>query len=268
MIFLSLVVLLVIFLVVPRDPSRFLNFTGTYSPLVSFLLDRIVSDILPAGWTLIGFRLNEPLEVLLVASLILALGFDMPVIAYETYRFIDPALTESERSMVYPFVLSSSTLFAVGMLFGYYILVKFIFISMAPFFVSTHASFTIDLADFYFVIFMTVLASGVAFTAPVFVFALLRFGVVDVGFFAKNRVLIWFGVYIVTAITTPDGGPLVDVVLFLPIIALLELSIFLGRRYSGHRETTQKGKGGRCLYCGSSLGADEVFCSNCHRSAA
>src|SRR3989475_6571979 len=128
-VFLTLLVIFVILLLVPRNPYEFLSLTGTYNPLVSIFLDRIVQDILPAGWRLIGLHINGGLEIVLVASLVLAVAFDIPVIAYETFRFIDPALKENERKLVYPFVISSSILFLVGLAFGYFILAKFLLIA-------------------------------------------------------------------------------------------------------------------------------------------
>src|SRR2546427_10474425 len=128
-VFLSLSVIFAILLLVPRNPYEFLSLTGTYNPLVSIFLDRIVQDILPAGWRLIGLHINGGLEIVLVASLVLAVAFDIPVIAYETFRFIDPALKENERKLVYPFVISSSILFLVGLAFGYFILAKFLLIA-------------------------------------------------------------------------------------------------------------------------------------------
>ncbi len=266
-IFLTLLVIFIILLVVPRYPAQVLSLTGTYNPLVSIFLDRIHQDILPSTWVLIGFRLNEPLEVLLVASLILAVTFDMPVIAYEVYRFIDPALKENERKLIYPFIISSSALFLLGLAFGYFILAKFLIIALSQFFVATQASFTIDLADFYFVIFLTVLFSGVAFTIPVFVYLIIRFGIVEASFFSKNRLYIWFGTYIVTADVTPDGGPVLDLILFFPVIALLELAILFGRRYSrGKPQAASKGR--RCSYCDSPLDPAQVFCTRCGRANA
>ena len=266
-VFLSLLVIFVILLVVPRYPAQFLSLTGTYNPLVSIFLDRIHADILPSTWNLIGFRLNEPLEVLLVASLILAVAFDMPVIAYETYRFIDPALKENERKLVYPFVISSTILFLMGLLFGYFILAKFLIIALSQFFVATGANFTIDVADFYFVVFLTVFFSGVAFTIPVFVYLIIRFGIVEASFFSKNRVYIWFGTYIVTAVITPDGGPVLDVILFFPVIALLELAVFMGKRFRGG-EPRAASKGRRCSFCDSPLDPAQVFCTRCGKANA
>ena len=262
-IFVSLLVLILLVLLLPLRPYELLSFnTIYYTTPVSVLLNKVVTDILPAGWTLIGFHLNEPLEVLLVASLVVAVALDMPIIAYEVYRFIDPALKDQERHLIYPFIASSTGLFLFGIAFGYFILARFIIIALSPFFIATHASPLIDLADFYFVIFLTVLFSGAAFTVPVFVFVLLRLGVLSAAFFTKNRVIIWVGVYLVTAIVTPDGGPLLDLLLFVPIIALLKLSVFLGKRYApAHGE---KGVS-RCKYCSSALDG-KLFCANCGRA--
>ena len=276
----SFVVLLLIFIAVPADPESLLSFNGTYVTFVAFFLQRIKSDILPANWILIANRLNEPLEVFLVGSVIFALLFNMPIFAYETFRFIDPALTKDERGMVYPFVISSSALFAFGCLFGYLFLAKALIVALSPFFVATGANPYIDLSDFFFVVFLTVVLSGVAFTIPVFIFILLRFGVVDPSFFKKNRIIIWFVTYIFTAIVTPDGGPLLDLILFVPIIVMVEVAVFLGGRYRRRVERrTGAGSGSgsgvagavtlqvaKCRYCSADLDPNSLFCPNCGRA--
>ena len=266
-VFLTLLAIFVILLIVPRYPAQFFSLTGTYNPLVSIFLERIVQDVLPSNWTLIPFHLNEPLEVLLVASLILAVTFDMPLIAYETYRFIDPALKENERKLLYPFIVSSSILFLVGLAFGYFILAKFLILALTPFITAVGGTPVFELADFYYVVFLTVFFSGVAFTFPVFVYLLIRFGIVESSFFSKNRVYIWLGTYIVTAVITPDGGPVLDVILFFPIIALLELAVLFGRMYSRGKPRAAS-KEGRCSYCDSPLAAAQVFCTRCGKANA
>ena len=266
-VFFTLLAVFVVLLIVPRYPAQFFSLTGTYNPLVSIFLDRIVQDILPPGWTLIALHVNEGLEIVLVACLLLSVAFDMPVIAYEAYRFIDPALKESERKLVYPFVISSSILFLVGLAFGYFILAKFLLVAIAPFIKAANLEFTIEGADFYSVVFLTVFFTGVAFTFPVFVYLLIRFGIIEASFFSKNRVYVWFGTYIITAVITPDGGPLLDVILFFPVITLLELAVLFGKRYPG-REPRAASKGRRCTYCDSPLDPAQVFCTRCGKANA
>jgi len=257
---LSFVALLAIFMLAPANPSAGITLAGTYVPFVAFFLARVKLDLLPAGWILIANQLSEPLEVYIIASLVLAMVFNSPLFGYEVVKFVHPALKENEKKLIYPFVASSSALFVVGVLFGYFFLAKFLFIALSPFILTSQSSPFIDVMSFYTIVFLTIAMSGVAFTTPVYVFLVIRFGIVSPEAFAKNRVIIWVIVYIATAIITPDGGPLLDIILFVPIIVLLELAVFLAKR-------TIKGlPKDRCPYCGTLLGG-AYFCPNCGKAS-
>lgn len=263
--FLSFVGLLAILMLAPAEPSKALTFTGTYVPFVAFFLARVKLDLLPAGWTLIANNLSEPLEVYLIASVVLAAVFSSPIFAYETVRFISPALTESERGLLYPFVASASALFTVGVLFGYFLLAKFLFIALSPFFQTAQAQPFVDVSNFYTIIFLVIGMSGIAFTSPIYVFMLIRFRVLGPETFRKNRVIIWVIVYIITAVITPDGGPVLDIILFVPIIAMLELAVWLGAR--SVRGLEARPDPDKCRYCGARLGGAS-FCPSCGRSSS
>ncbi|MDG6967736.1 MAG: twin-arginine translocase subunit TatC [Nitrososphaerota archaeon] len=263
--FLSYVALLAVLMLAPAEPAKALTFTGTYVPFVAFFLARVKLDLLPAGWTLIANNLSEPLEVYLIASIILAAVFNSPIFAYETIRFISPALTEKERGLLYPFVVTASALFTVGILFGYFLLAKFLFIALAPFFETAQAQPFVDVSNFYSVVFLVIGMSGIAFTSPIYVYMLIRFRVLSPATFRRNRVIIWVVVYIITAIITPDGGPVLDIILFVPIIVMLELAVWLGARSAGGLEPGPAP--GACRYCGARLGGAS-FCPSCGRAAS
>ena len=230
--FLSFIIILVTFLIVPAEPEAFITqgYNG-FTPIIAFFISRVKLDLLPAGWKFIVVSINEPLEIYIIASLLFATIFNSPIFAYEVIKFVSPGLNEREKRLIYPFVGSVGGLFTFGALFGYFFLARFLLISLTPFFTFTGVTPpTIDAANFYFIIFLTIGMSGIAFTVPVYVYTLIRFGILQASSFRKNRIIIWAVVYILTAIITPDGGPLLDVVLFLPIITLLELAVFIGAR--------------------------------------
>ncbi|MDA4117877.1 MAG: twin-arginine translocase subunit TatC [Thaumarchaeota archaeon] len=262
----SFAILLGVFLLAPAEPRNALNFTGTYVPFVAFFLARVKLDLLPAGWTLIANHLNEPLEVYIIASVMLAAIFNAPIFAYETIKFVSPALTEKEKGVLYPFVTSSSVLFTVGILFGYFFLAKFLFIALGPFFITAQATPFIDVSDFYFVVFLVIGMSGIAFTTPVYVFILVRFRIISPQTFRKNRVIIWVVTYIATALITPDGGPLLDLILFVPIILLLELAVWLAARSLRNIDQAAAPTADACRYCGAKLNG-KFFCPNCGKAA-
>jgi len=74
---------------------------------------------------------------------------------------------------------------------------------------------------------------------------------------------------ILTAIASPDGGPLADIALFVPIIILLEGSIWYAKRYekdSGKEEPKIVITLTTCTFCGGDMDAGGVFCGRCGRS--
>ena len=229
----SLFVILLVVLLLPLNPSQLLSLSAVYyTTPVSIFLQRVVHDTLPAGWNIIPFHVAAPLEILIIAAFVLSVAIDMPVITYEVYKFVDPALTEGERALTYPVIAATTTLFLGGLAFGYFILAKFVFVAMAPFYSAVGVSppYLIEALDFYTIIFLSVFFSGLAFTGPVFVYLLIRFGIIPPSLFSKNRVWIWIITYVVTAFVTPDGGPVLDVILFVPVILLLEVGVYLGGR--------------------------------------
>lgn len=230
--FLSFIIIFVSLLLIPADPYQFIS-QGylAFEPIITFFISRVKLDLLPPGWKFIVVSINEPLEIYIVASILFAVIFNAPLFAYEIVKFISPGLNEREKKLVYPFVFSVGGLFAAGSLFGYVFLAKFLLLALGPFFeIAGVIPPTIDAANFYFIVFLTIAMTGIAFTVPVYVYTLIRFGIVKATTFTKNRIVVWAITYIICAVVTPDGGPLLDVLLFVPIISLLELAVFIGAR--------------------------------------
>ena len=278
----SFLVILLIMVLFPANPMNSIQNPGQYLTLqflqntvIAAFLGHVKADLLPAGWTLLAAKgIGEPMEIYFVAALILTAALDMPIIAYETYKFIDPALSEKERGLVYPFVGASSALFVVGLLFGYFALAKFLILALSPFFVASQTSFQIDAAAFYYVIFLIIAATAASFTSPVFVYTLIRLRVISADFFSKNRLVIWFVIWIVTGLfLTPDGGPVLDLVVFVPIVAMVEIAEALGRRSvrglpPKEQDRAEGGGGIVCPHCGARLATPMLFCEKCGRSIA
>jgi sec-independent protein translocase protein TatC len=265
-------VILVVLIFFPADPTYQFQHLGEYvnlqflahTVIAAFILS-VKTYILPHTWTLIAATgIGEGMEIYFVAALLLSLVLSMPVIAYETYKFVDPALKENERKLVYPFVAATSSLFVVGVLFGFFVLAKFLVIALAPFLSAAGISFQIDAASFYYVIFLIIGATGVSFTAPVFIYALISLRVIDAEFFSRNRLIVWLVIWVIAGLfLTPDGGPLLDLVLFVPLVALVEIAVFLAkRRVRGQPKVVPKNA---CPYCSASLAKGNPFCPKCGR---
>lgn len=267
----SLFISTLFFLVFPADPlSVFRNPFQIYRSLIAAILLAVRSYLLPPQYTLIGGTVTTPLEVILVGAVVFGFAASVPVLAYEIYKFVDPAIKPSERASLYPFVGAFSALFLAGALFAFFVLLPFIFYFSLPFFSATGIATFIYANDFYNLIFFVMAASGLAFTLPVFLVLLVKLHVMSTKPLVKNRKYVWAGTLILTAIASPDGGPLADVALFVPIIILVEGAIRFARRYEKESLSgvTIQSTPPVCAYCGGPLEASGAFCSRCGKASA
>jgi sec-independent protein translocase protein TatC len=272
-VFYAVIIATTFFMVFPANSSFLQNPLAFYDPIIALVLQRVVKDVLPSRVQLIAGEFTAPLEIYLIASVILGLAVSSPVIAYEAYSYVTPALYPHEKRAVYPFVASFTILFVVGAVFGYKVLAPFMLWAMIPFFGITTALPIINVMDFYNLVFITTLVSGFSFTMPVFFVLLVRFGIIKTSYVTTRRRYVYAALYVVTAAVTPDGGPIADIALFVPMALLLELAIFFGRRYEkSHpgvlemREESEKKVFVKCRFCGELLQANDVFCPACGKS--
>jgi sec-independent protein translocase protein TatC len=265
----SLVAATLFYLVVPSDFSFLQNPFQAYHPIITAILLGIRTRLLPTQYTLLPTTVTTPLELIVVGSAVFGFATSIPVLAYEVYKFVDPAIKVNEKQSVYPFVTAFSILFLVGAAFAFFILLPFIFFFSLPFFQSLNLSPYIFADQFYNLVFFVIVLSGFAFTIPVFFVLLVKLHVLGTKMLTKNRKYVWATILVLTAIASPDGGPLADIALFVPIIVLLEGAIWYAKRYEKGRadsEVTTVAIETVCSFCGGDLDQSGVFCGRCGKS--
>jgi len=151
----------------------------------------------------------------------------MPVALWHLWHFVAPGLYESERRLALPFVISTSTLFGVGCLFGYFVA----FPVMFQYFVSLEADFVhtswTTASVFQFCTGMY-LAFGLAFQLPIILVALALAGIVTPAWLAAQRKYAILIAFIVGAILTPPDATS-QIMLSVPLCFLYEISIWAAR---------------------------------------
>jgi sec-independent protein translocase protein TatC len=257
-------------MVLPGNASFFNNPLEFYDPLVAVILRRIREEVLPPEFKLIGLGIGTPIELYVVASFLMSLAITAPVLAYEIFKFIDPALYPNERRMIYPFLASFLSLFIGGCLFAYKLLVPFLMRAMLPFFVAVGAEPIISIMDFYSLVLATTILTGAIFTFPAVFVLLVKYGIASTQVLTKNRKYLYLGSFIITALITPDGGPLADILLFIPTVLLVETGIFFARRYEKKGETRRlrwfSEEVVKCKFCGKDIPISTAFCPCCERA--
>ncbi len=259
------------FLAFPTNFSLPQNFLESYSykPLIALILVDIRNYLLPPQYTLIGGTVTAPLELLLVGAVVFGFATSVPVLAYEIYKFVDPAIRPSEKQSIGPFVTAFSVLYIVGATFAFFVLLPLIFLFSIPFFQATGIKPTIFADKFYYLVFFTVMVTGLAFTIPVIFVLLVKLHVLGTAMLRQNRKYVWGVILILVAVVSPDGGPLADIALFLPVIVLLEGALRIARRYEKDLPPSLEKPGVddvKCTYCGGPIDEGGAFCGLCGKS--
>lgn len=151
-----------------------------------------------------------------------------PYILYELWKFIRPGLYESERKLAGGFIMIASSLFFIGILFGYYLIAPLSINFLGTYTVSEEVTNHIDLSSYISIVRSSVISCGLMFELPIIIYFLTKLGLVTPAFMQKYRRHALVLILIVAAIITPPDV-VSQVIVSIPIIILYEISIFISR---------------------------------------
>lgn len=161
-------------------------------------------------------------NIVLIGGFILA----FPYVFWQFWRFTKPALKENELRNTRGVIFWVSTLFFLGVLFGFFVI--------APYTISFFANFKLDnnieniwtIGSYFTAMSQIVLGAGLAFQLPLAMYFLAKIGVVSAAYLRKVRKYAILIIVIVASIITPPDI-LSTVVASAPLILLYEISIVL-----------------------------------------
>ncbi|MDR5616691.1 Sec-independent protein translocase subunit TatC [Arsenophonus sp.] len=164
-------------------------------------------------------------------TFMVAVFISIPVILYQLWAFIAPALYKHERRLMLPLLVSSSVLFYLGMLFAYFVVFPLAF----GFFVKTtpeSVNFIPDISKYLSFVMTLFMAFGAAFEVPVAIILLCWTGVTMPDSLKRKRPYIIVGAFIVGMFLTPPDV-FSQTLLAVPMYLLFELGLLLSRFYVG-----------------------------------
>ena len=151
-----------------------------------------------------------------------------PWTLYQIWKFISPGLYQREKRYVLPFVLTSTLLFVGGVVFAYFLalppafgfFVEFSSDTLRPMFtMREYLSFALKL----------LLAFGVSFELPVFIFFMAKLGIVNSRMLSRQRRYAILVIFVVAAILTPSPDAFTQCIMAIPLMVLYELSIYVAK---------------------------------------
>lgn len=192
-----------------------------------YILAVINRPYLATGLKLNVFNLIDGFLLRLKASMLAGVLLGFPVIVYEIWKYISPAISVPDRMFARLSVVAALLLFYLGLTLTYLTL---------PFAIKALLSFTpddmtnmINATQYLNFVMLFCLAIGAVFELPIVIMVLTKIGIVTPSFLISKRkyaiVLIW----ILAAIITPTVDPLTQSLVAFPLMLLYEISIFISK---------------------------------------
>jgi sec-independent protein translocase protein TatC len=173
----------------------------------------------------ITFGVAEPFLTSFKISLYAGFLLALPVILWQGWSFLAPALEEASQRRVIGFVFLATGLLVAGIAFGY-----FVALPAAVHYLTNYDKQLYDIRirarDYYSFATMVMLAMAVVFELPILVIALVRLGILSTARLRRERRLGYFIVACI-AVALPGIDPVTTVIEAIPLVILYELSIWL-----------------------------------------
>jgi sec-independent protein translocase protein TatC len=198
------------------------------------IITKPLVDAMPAQSSMIFTGLPEAFFIHMKIAFFASLLLTAPYTLFEIWRFISPGLYKKEKRVIIPFIFFTAILFSGGVSFGY-------FIALPPafrFFVSFSTDFLKPMISFSEYLSLTLkflLAFGLSFEMPVFMFFLAKVGIVNSKMLSRQRRYAILIIFIVAAVLTPSPDALSQILMAIPLMILYEVSIVL-TKFAGNKK--------------------------------
>jgi len=174
-------------------------------------------------------------DIAMDAAITLGLIAASPVIVWQIWGFLSPALYTHEKKVVIPSLVGAALLFLMGMTLAF----KYVIPVTLQFFASFQSGVVEimpTVKDYIGFVISMCLAFGAVFALPVVIALLSALGIVQPQYLSKFRRHAAVGCLVAAAIITPGSDPTSLLLLTIPLYGLYEVSISVSRLIARRRE--------------------------------
>jgi len=192
------------------------------------VLEWLQAPIVPFlhGHKLVVTHPGEGFGIMLQTAVVIGTVIALPVIIYQVWLFLSPALHRHEKKVVIPVIIGSVFLFVCGAALAWFFVLPMTLRFLFSF--ADRAFEEMIKVDEYFGFVLTlVLAMGAVFELPIVILMLTALGLVNPRFLSKFRRHAMVASYIAASIITPGDLVYTSVILTIPLYLLYEVSIVL-----------------------------------------
>ena len=173
--------------------------------------------------------LHETFIVYLKVSFFAAMFVTSPIILTQIWKFVAPGLYKNEKKALLPYLIATPTLFLLGGMLVYYLIMPLAIKFFLSFETSAHLNnlpiqLEAKVNEYLSLIMRLIFAFGISFQLPVLLSLLARVGFIDSLYLKKRRKYVIVIIFAAAAILTPPD-PITQIGLGIPLLILYELSI-------------------------------------------
>jgi len=178
----------------------------------------------PQGDRPVTLGIGEPFTTTVTVSLIFALILALPIVLWQLYGFLMPALEPEQRRHIRPLMYAIPVLFVTGVGFGYFVVLPAA-LHFFQNFNSAQFNVLVQAAPYYKFAASTILAMGLLFQVPVGILAITRAGVVTPRQLRRHRRYAVAACALVAAVL--PGDAITMLLETVPLYLLFELSLLI-----------------------------------------
>lgn len=226
-----------------------------WNPIFNFLTAPICTALSERGQDcgLVLIKLQEGFFVAIRISFLGGFALAFPVIAMQLWRFVAPGLYRSEKGAFLPFLIASPVMFFLGAAFAFYVVLPLAFDFFLDFQQVTGPELTEgentagilfqgSMEEYLALTTKFIMAFGICFQLPVLLTLMGKAGLVSAAGLASVRKYAVVAILVLAAVVTPPDV-ITQVILFVVVFGLYEISIFLVRRVEARREADLRAQG-------------------------
>lgn len=190
------------------------------------ILKVLIKPVSSMHYNLVYIGATEALTAELKIAFFAGLAIASPVIAYQIWRFLLPALHAHEKRYLVIFVPLSVVLFIGGIVFGYYTVFTY-GVQFLLSFGGEGLTPMLSLGKYLSFAMWFLIPFGVMFELPLVIILLVRLGIMSPKYLASKRKWVFLAAFVIAAVATPTTDMFTQTVMAIVIYLLYEISIWI-----------------------------------------
>ena len=201
---------------------------GLYCAFGFDLIALLQQPVIPYLGTnkLVILRPMDAFSIRVQIAFVIGLVIAAPIIVYQLWAFMSPALHKPERRVMVPVLFSAAILFVGGVALAWFFVLP-ISLKWLHDLAGTSLQTMYTATDYFGFATNLALAFGIAFELPLVLVALSALGIVSARMLNKSRKFAIVGIFIGAAIISPGDAITVTVTLAVPLYLLYEMSVVI-----------------------------------------